>query len=151
MNDRPLMTKMYNAIRSNDLETLKRIGIKKGNKWSTLHCAVLAHKPDIIKYLLSGLPVDLVDDDGKTPLFWALHLTHGASMVRLLLDHGAVPYPSYFFQVPSPNMATLLVQFTPINRIPGECRNPTIVWLISALFLCHTLPTDLVRYLQRWM
>lgn len=59
--------------------------------WSPLHLAVMTEEIEIIKALLeSGSMLDMVDNDGQTPLLQAC-LGGNLAIVRLLLNAGANP------------------------------------------------------------
>ena len=58
--------------------------------FTPLHFAAIEDAPEIAERLIRlGAIVNAQDEDGNTPLFYALRYRVSASMINLLLDHGA--------------------------------------------------------------
>lgn len=63
---------------------------------TTLHYAAYCNDPDGVQsQLLSGVPADVRDDNGWTPLHWAIDMAQAGGdpsrVVSILLEHGASP------------------------------------------------------------
>ncbi|RDD38970.1 Palmitoyltransferase ZDHHC17 [Trichoplax sp. H2] len=64
--------------------------IKDTEGYACLHLACQFHHTNIAAYLIAkGEEIDMMDDNGMTPLMWASYKCHGIDPVRLLISCGA--------------------------------------------------------------
>lgn len=82
-------TPLSMAVNGNKLEAVKLLLYRGATKNDILHLSSLLGRIDIADYLLSiGTDIDEQDDDGFTPLMWAMN----KEMIHFLLINGASTY-----------------------------------------------------------